>query len=315
LDVREALERYRGLPDHWWQAVAVDSDKYTAHAELALGGGFFVRVRAGARVELPLQACLLLAREGVDQTVHNVVIVEEGASLRLFTGCAATHEVHGGLHVGVSEFYVGRNARLSFTMVHNWAEDLAVRPRSGIVVEEGGQFVSNYLALRPVRTVQTFPSVRLGPRSSARLTSVLYAHPGSELDVGGRVALEGPGASAQVISRAVTAGGTVVARGHLAGSAAGVRAHLECSALLLDPRGRVIAIPELEASHPDVTMTHEAAVGKIAPEEIQYLQARGLTEDEATALLVRGFLEVEMEDVGSELREEIDRLFGGAKGL
>ncbi len=315
LDIRSALEKYDWLDDYWWRAVKIDTDKYTAHSELALGGGYFVHVKAGATVEMPLQTCLLLNEDDVAQTVHNIVIIEEGASVRLFTGCATGAGVKRGLHIGVSEFYVKKDARLTFTMVHNWSDNLAVRPRSVALVDEGGYYVSNYIAMRPVETLQAYPTVYLKSGATAKLNSVMYAHPGSEMDVGGRVVLEGADATAEVISRAVTAGGKIIARGHLLGKVAGIKAHLECSGLILEEGGHIHAIPELEATDLDLDMSHEAAVGKIAQDEINYLRARGLSEEDATSLIVRGFLDIEMEDVKSELKNEIDRLFAGDEGF
>jgi len=308
LPITEARERYEWLSAYLWRLVAVDADKYTARAELALDNGYFIRAAAGARVERPVETCLYLRTDNFAQHVHNVVIVEPGASLHIITGCTTHPSVRGGLHIGVSEFYVQAGGQLTFTMIHNWAEEIHVRPRTGVLVEEGGRYISNYLLLRPVKTVQMYPTVRLvGPEAVARLHSVLVAHPGTELDVGGRVILEAPHTRAEVIARTLSMGGTCLSRGHLVGLVPQVKAHLECRGLILAPQGVIYAVPELEGRTAGVEMSHEAAVGKIAAEEIEYLMARGLDEEEAVSTIVRGFLGVKIEGLPPALEEEVEQ--------
>lgn len=314
MDIRAALEKYDWLKDYWWNALAVDADKYTARAELEPHHGYFLRALPGVKAEFPLQACLYLAQEGLAQNVHNIVIAEEGAELHIITGCATAPSVRSGLHIGISEFYVKKDARLTFTMIHNWAPEVAVRPRTAAIVEENGVFLSNYICLKPVQTLQSYPTAYcVGENATVRFNSVLVAQPGSNIDVGARVYLRAKGSRAEAISKAITMGGNVVARGHFIGEAEGVKAHLECRGLILSDRGKIHAIPELEGSVRDLEMTHEAAVGKIAPEEIEYLMARGLTGEEATAAIVRGFLDIEMKGVPESIKEEIRRVLRAEK--
>jgi uncharacterized protein len=314
MDIDAALEKYDWLKEYWWNALAVDADKYTARAELEPHHGYFLRALPGAKAEFPLQACLYLTQEGLAQNVHNIVIAEEGSELHIITGCATAPRVRSGLHIGVSEFYVKKNARLTFTMIHNWAPEVAVRPRSAAIVEENGVFLSNYICMKPVQTLQAYPTAYcVGENATVRFNSVLLAQEGSNIDVGARVYLRAKGSRAEAISKAITMGGNVVARGHFIGEAEGVKAHLECRGLILSDRGRIHAIPELEGSVKDLEMTHEAAVGKIAPEEIEYLMARGLTGEEATAAIVRGFLDIEMKGVPESIKEEIRRVLRAEK--
>jgi len=309
LPITEARGRYDWVADHLWRLVAVDADKYTAQTELDLDNGYFIRALPGAKIEQPVESCLYLRTDRFAQHVHNLVVVEEGAELHLITGCATHPGVRSGLHIGVSEFFVRRGGRLTFTMVHNWAEDVHVRPRTGVMVEEGGRYISNYILLRPVKSVQMYPTVTLnGPDAVARLQSILVAHPGCELDVGGRVILKAPRTRAEIIARTITTGGTSIARGHLIGLVPEIKAHLECRGLILDPQGVIVAIPELEGRVAGVDMSHEAAVGKIAAEEVEYLMARGLDEEEAVSTIVRGFLKVKIEGLPAALEEEMDRV-------
>lgn len=307
LSTAEAFKKYDWLLDYWWQAVPVDTDKYTARVELHQEHGYFIRVLPGVKTIYPLQACLYLSQEHISQDVHNVIICEEGSELHIITGCATSHRVISGLHLGVSEFYIKKGATCTFTMIHNWAEEMRVRPRTGIMVEEGGTFISNYLCLKPVKDLQMYPTAYLGPNATARFSSVLVASPDCIMDVGSRVFLRGEGSRAEVISRAITTGGKIIARGYLIGESPNIKAHLECKGLMLSEKGIIHAIPELEGQVSGVEMSHEAAVGKIAQEQIEYLMARGLSEEEATALIVRGFLRIDIKGLPAELKAELDK--------
>jgi Fe-S cluster assembly scaffold protein SufB len=308
LSMAKALEEHPWLEGLYWQAVPVDADKYTAQAELHFQNGYFIRALAGQKVTTPIQACLYMRHEKTAQNVHNIIIAEEGSELNIITGCTTAPTLQSGLHIGISEFYVKRGAKLTFTMIHDWAEEVMVRPRSGIVVEEDGLFLSNYVSLKPVRSLQMYPTTRLsGPGAVARFHSILVAPPGCELDTGARVVLEAPHTRAEIISRTITTGGTIKARGHLLGLKPNVKAHLECRGLILADEGIIHAIPELEGHKSGAELSHEAAVGKIAEEEIEYLMARGLNQEEATATIVRGFLNVQIDGLPAELQAEVDR--------
>jgi Fe-S cluster assembly scaffold protein SufB len=309
LPTMEALKKYDGLPDYWWKAVDVGADKYTARAELDFHNGYFIQAGKGVKSLFPVQACLYLSEEGISQNVHNIVIVEEDAELHIITGCTTAPHLERALHIGVSEFYVKRGATLTFTMIHNWGEEVAVRPRTAVWVDEGGTYLSNYVCMKPARSLQMAPSVRLmGGGAVTRLNTILVARKGSEMDVGGSVHLEATGTRAEIISRTISTGGNIIARGLLVGYQPGVKAHLECNGLMLAESGNIRAIPELDGRVAGVEMSHEAAVGRISQEEIEYLMARGISEAEATALIVRGFLNIEMEGLPAELKQEIDRV-------
>ncbi|MFC1770154.1 SufD family Fe-S cluster assembly protein [Nitrospirota bacterium] len=306
MNIEEALEKHRWLGEYWWNLISPEKDEYTRFANEHPTRGYFMRAQPGMRVEVPIQACMYMGTEGIAQNVHNVIIAEEGSELHVITGCATAPKVRGGLHIGITEFYVKKNATLSFTMIHNWAEDMVVRPRSVAQVDEGGVFLSNYFCMRPVRTLQMYPTALCKGRGSiARFNSVLVSHEGTELDVGSRVELLAPESRAEVISRAVAKGGKITARGYLAGIAPDVKGHLECRGLILSETGEIHAVPELVGSRPDIDLSHEAAVGKIAEEEIRYLMSRGLTAEEATAAIVRGFLDVEIKGLPEQFQESI----------
>ncbi len=307
MPIKEALGRYEWLEDYYWKLVAVDTDKYTARAQLDLHDGYVIRALPGSHVVYPVQACLYLEKEGLSQNVHNIIIAEEGSELHIITGCATAAHLRRGLHVGISEFYVKKDAKLSFTMIHHWAEEMMVRPRSVGQVEEGGLFLNNYICMKPVKSLQMYPTTHLvGKGAVARFYSLLVGSPGSEMDVGGRIFLKETNTRAEIVARTISNGGHIVARGDLVGEVPGVKAHLECRGLILNG-GSIHAIPELNGKAEGVEMSHEAAVGKIAQDEILYLMSRGLSEDEATATIVRGFLSVDIPGLPPALKAQIDR--------
>jgi Fe-S cluster assembly scaffold protein SufB len=307
LPITEAVNRHDWVKNLLWGLVAVDADKYTAETELELDNGYFIRALEGQKIAQPVESCLYIRTDRFAQHVHNLVVVEEGAELHIITGCATHPGVRSGLHIGVSEFYVKKGGQLTFTMIHNWGEDVHVRPRTAVMVEEGGRYISNYILLRPVKSVQMYPTVTLnGEGAMTRVQSILIAHPGCELDVGGRVILKAPHTRAEVIARTLAIGGYSMARGHLVGMVPDIKAHLECRGLIIG-NGVVHAIPELEGRVAGVDMSHEAAVGKIAAEEVEYLMARGLDEEEAVSTIVRGFLNVKIEGLPSALEDELEQ--------
>ena len=306
--VSQALEKYDWLSDYWWQAVAVDTDKYTASIELNQHNGYFIRTLPGYKTIYPVQACLYLAKARLAQNVHNIIIAEENSELHIITGCTTASNEEAGLHLGVSEFYIKKGAKVTFTMIHNWNPEVAVRPRTGVIIEEDGLFLSNYVLTKPVRSLQMYPTARcVGENAVVRFNSILVAAPGSSLDVGSRAILNAKGAKTEIISRAITTGGSIVARGYIEGNAPDVKGHLECRGLILMGEGIIHAIPELKGTLAGIDLSHEAAVGKIAEEEVEYLMARGLTRSEATATIVRGFLRVDIEGLPPLLSAELRR--------
>ena len=314
MSTSEALKKYDWLWEYYWKAVPVDSDKYTAHAQLNPYHGYFIRALPGVKASFPIQACLFLKSENLIQSVHNIIIAEEGSDLQIITGCATESFGSRGMHIGISEFFVKKNAKVTFTMVHNWHEDIVVRPRTAAIVDENGVFLSNYICLKRVKDIQMYPkAVLIGKNSLARYNSILYAHPGSRLDIGSRVHLLAENSRAEIIARAIAHNGTIIARGNLRGEAAPIKAHLECRGLILGEKGNIYAIPELEGCREGVDMSHEAAVGKIAKEEIEYLMARGLSAQEAQAAIVRGFLDVSIMGLPDVLKSEIDKAIGSCE--
>ena len=312
--ITEALKKYNFISDYYWKAVSLEKDEFTKAVVEDLDNGYFIRVLPGYKLVYPVQTCLYIRTENIAQKVHNIVIVEEGAELNLITSCSVHPHIGSALHIGVSEFYVKKGGKLTFSMIHVWGEKTDVRPRTGIIVEEGGTYISTYVSLFPVKNIQTAPVCRLlGKDAKASFISIIANYPGSYVDIGGEVYLEAEETKTEIISRNVVYGGENISRGRIIAKAPKVKGHLECQGLMLSDKGIMRAIPELNSHFYDVELTHEAAVGKIAQEEVEYLMARGLSEDEATSLIVKGFLTVKIEGIPPALQAQIDKTLELAK--
>jgi Fe-S cluster assembly scaffold protein SufB len=210
--------------------------------------------------------------------------------------------------MGVSEFYIKQGAKITFTMIHSWNPEVVVRPRTVAIVEDNGMFLSNYVLMKPVQSLQMYPAAKcVGENAVVRYNSILVAAQGSSLDVGSRALLDARGARTEIVSRAISTGGEIVARGYIEGSAPEVKGHLECRGLILEDGGTIHAVPELRGTLAGIDLSHEAAVGKIAEEEVEYLMSRGLSRTEATATIVRGFIRVDIEGLPPLLATELRR--------
>ncbi|ACN16021.1 hypothetical protein HRM2_29330 [Desulforapulum autotrophicum HRM2] len=304
--IAQALEQDPGLERYMWTLLDPEADELSRSTRNAPLQGFFIRSRQGVKTEKPLQTCLHIAKEGYAQRVHNLIIAEEDSELHIIAGCSTSSHLQSGLHIGISEFFVKKGATLKYTMIHEWGEKVTVRPKTAVHVEEGGVFISNYISLKPVGSLVTNPVTYLEKDATARFNSILVAGKGSYMDVGSVVELRAPGARAEIISRAIVAGGSIISRGHLKSMVPGVKGHLECKGLILKD-GLLHAIPELSGFTPGVELSHEAAVGKIDNREIEYLMARGLDEGEAISTIVRGFLNVDIDGLPAELAARMDK--------
>ncbi|MDI6752655.1 MAG: SufD family Fe-S cluster assembly protein [bacterium] len=307
LSTQESLKRYDWLKDYYYKVVEVDADKYTFEAHLQKGGGYFIRAKSGVKLTLPVQACLFIGTEGLLQAVHNIIIAEEGSELHIITGCTTHPLVSSGMHIGISEFYIKKGATVTFTMIHSWAEDVDVRPRTGVIIETGGRFISNYICRKPVRSLQMYPvSYCVGEGARVRYHTLIYGSKNSSIDVGGRIVLSAKDCRAEITSRIIAKDQSqITARGHLIGEKPETKAHLDCRGLLLSDTASIHSIPELSAKAQGCELSHEATVGKIEEDQLCYLMSRGLTCDEATALIIRGFLDPEIPGLPIHLKQEI----------
>ena len=298
MSTTDALNKYDWMEDYYWKAVPVDQDKYTAQAALNMTHGYFIRVFPHQKPQYPVQSCLLVAENYVSQNVHNIIIVEEGAELQVITGCTLSKNDAEGIHLGISEFYVKKGGKLFFTMIHNWAENFHVRPRTKIVVEEDGSFINNYVLMKPVKSIQSFPVAHLkGDRASAKFNTVVYGLKDSYIDLGSRIILEGEDTRGESIARTIAADESVIySRGDLIAKTKGYcLAHLDCRGIVFSQKGKIFAIPELVSEGAmKAELSHEASIGPIAEEQVEYLMSRGISKEDAVSVITSGFLNLDI---------------------
>ena len=306
MSLEDAFERI-DLEPYYWKAVPVDKDGFTSAVELYGKGGYVIVAKKGANIELPVQACLFMRTNDLLQAPHNIIIAEEGASLNIITGCTAMPE-KAGIHVGISEFHIKKGAKVTFTMIHSWTHEIHVRPRTGVIADEGGTFISHYVNLNPLSSLQMYPIVRLnGPGAKTSISSLIVGFGKSKMDVGSEIVFNAPGTKGEIISKSVSTQESVIyARGRLTANTDDVRGHLECRGLIMDSRSKVYAIPELLGNAMNVELTHEASVGKLSADQIYYLMSKGFNNDEATSILVRGFMETKIEGIPPSLESMIE---------
>lgn len=317
MDTKEALERYPWLEDYRWRLIDREKDEFTRKVAEDFSGGYFMRILPNVEVVFPLQSCLMITENNLEQRIHNIIIAEEGSRAYIISSCLQHFSVDEASHLGISEFYVKRGATLNFTMIHNWSEGTLVRPRSAALIEEGGTFVSNYICLRPVRDVQMYPvAYCVGDESKVSFNNILYGHGGSNLDIGSMAILDGLGSRAEMITRAIARGGSrIVVRGRIEGNTSDCRGHLECRGLIIDENSYLQSIPELVARRRGAEITHEAAVGKISEKEILYLMTRRLSREEAISTIIRGFMDVGILGLPKPLSDEVDRILNMVAGM
>jgi Fe-S cluster assembly scaffold protein SufB len=307
LDIKAALKKYPWLEEYRWKLVKKDKDEYTKKVAEDYSGGYFMRIKAGAEIAFPLQSCMLITKNHLEQRVHNIIIAEEGSKAHIITSCLQHSSVPNASHMGISEIYVKKGAMLNFTMIHQWSEQTLVRPRSAAEIEDDATFVSNYVCMRPVRDVQMYPVAYCkGKNSRVSFNSILYGHKNSQLDTGSKAVLTGEGSKAEMVSRAIAREGSrMIVRGMIEGDVPDCKGHLECKGLIMDNDSYMWSIPELIATKKGVEITHEAAVGKISEKEITYLMTRRLSREQAVSLIIRGFMDVGILGLPEQLNKEI----------
>lgn len=304
MDIKKAIELFPWAKELVWGIIRRDKDQYTRNAGADVG--YFIYAEPGAKTPFPVQTCLYISKRGLTQPVHNIIVADEGAILDVVTGCTVLTDT--AFHIGVSEFYVRRDATIRYLMVHNWERGVEARPRTGALVDEGGKFISYYANFFPARLVQSKPVVYVKDHGYTHLSSVLMAQKGTRFDIGAEAHLQGEGASAEIVSRSVlTEGGYVRSPLEIYAEHPHVRGHIDCKAIQLG-KSDVDTVPRLVSKYPDVDLSHEAYVGRLDRRKVEYLMSKGLTEEEATALIVRGFVRLDIPFVSKEMRTQFESI-------
>ena len=307
-----AIKEYPELiKEYFAKAVPMRDHRYIALHYALFSGGSFVYVPKGIKLDLPLQSYFRLNEKGAGQFEHTLIIVDEDASLQFIEGCSAPGYNDINLHAGCVELFVKKNAYLRFSTIENWSKNMLNLNTKKCFVEENGKiewimgsFGSKVSMLYPL-------SVLNGKNAKCEFTALSFAGKGQNLDTGLKVIHNAPNTTTVVDSKSISKDGgicTFRSNVHVKKNAEDSSLALSCESLMLDSNSRSDTIPVNTIENDNVTLSHEASIGKISDSAIFYLMSRGLTEEEAKALIVQGFAEPISKAFPVEYAVEMNRL-------
>ena len=311
-DIETAIKEHEDLVKQYFMKVITMHDhKFSALHGAVWSGGSFVYVPKGVKVNMPLQSYFRLNAAEAGQFEHTLIIVEEGADLHFIEGCSAPKYKKNVLHAGAVELIVKKGARMRYSTIENWSRNMynlntkrAIVDEDGIMEWVSGSFGSRVSMLYPMTILK-------GERSRCEFTGVTFASSGQYLDTGCKIVHAAPNTSSTVHSKSISKnGGTSFYRGllNVAANATGAKATVECESLMLDNESRSDTIPIIEINNDSVDIGHEAKIGRISDEAIFYLMSRGISKDEAKAMIVRGFVEPISKELPLEYAVELNKL-------
>ncbi len=312
LSIEEGLRQHPDLfREYFSKVIPIEDNKFAALNSAVWSGGSFVYIPKGIKVDLPLQAYFRLNVANIGQFERSIIIADEGSQVHYVEGCTAPQYTTDSLHSGVIEIVVKKNARVRYTTIQNWSHNVYNLVTQRAIVEEGGtmEWVDSNLGSKQT---MKYPSCYLmGPRAHGEILSMSFAGRGQHQDTGGKVIHFAPHTSSKIVSKSISKdNGRASYRGLLKvyPKAGDVKSNVVCDALLLDDQSRSDTYPYIEIDNEDVTIGHEATVSKIGDEQLFYLMSRGLSEEEATTMIVSGFIEPLVKELPMEYAIEMNRL-------
>ena len=296
---------------HFMKLVPPEDHKFAALHGAVWSGGSFVYVPPGVNVEIPLQSYFRLNAPGAGQFEHTLIIVSEGASLHFIEGCSAPKYNVANLHAGCVELFVGKNARLRYSTIENWSKNMFNLNTKRAVVEEGGtiewvsgSFGSHVSNLYPM-------SILKGEGARMEFTGITFAGKGQSLDTGAKVVHAAPHTYSSINTKSISKDGgwcTYRSSVQILPQAFGCKSSVSCESLMLDDRSRSDTIPVMDIRNDDVDVGHEAKIGRISDDAIFYLMSRGISEEDAKAMIVTGFAEPIAKELPVEYAVEMNNL-------
>jgi Fe-S cluster assembly protein SufB len=307
-----------GLRDHpdlfreyFGTVIPIEDNKFAALNSAVWSGGSFVYIPPGVKVDLPLQAYFRLNEADAGQFERTLIIADEGSWAHYVEGCTAPIYTTDSFHSGVIEIIVKKNARFRYTTIQNWSTNMYNLVTQRAIVNEGAtmEWVDANLGSK---LTMKYPSCYLvGERAHGEILSLAFAADGQHQDTGGKAIHVAPNTSSKITSKSISKGnGRASYRGLLKvhKSAGNSRSNVVCDALLLDDTSRSDTYPYIEIDNEDVTVGHEASVSKVGEEQLFYLMSRGLSEEQATSMVVSGFIEPLVKELPMEYAIEMNRL-------
>ena len=312
-DMESAMNgEYADMVKKYFMKLVTPRDhKFAALHGAVWSGGSFVYVPKGVQVSIPLQSYFRLNAKGAGQFEHTLIIVDEGASLHFIEGCSAPKYNVANLHAGCVELFVKKNAKLRYSTIENWSKNMYNLNTKRALVEEGGviewvsgSFGSHVGCLYPM-------SILKGDNSRMEFTGVTFAGKGQNLDTGAKVVHVGKNTSSYMNTRSISKGGgisTFRSSVVVEKSAKGTKSSVSCQSLMLDSQSRSDTIPAMDIRTKDAAVGHEAKIGSISNEAVFYLMSRGMSEEDARALIVSGFADNVSKELPVEYAVEMNNL-------
>lgn len=312
-DMESALKgEYADMVHKYFMKLVTPRDhKFAALHGAVWSGGSFVYVPKGVQVSIPLQSYFRLNAKGAGQFEHTLIIVDEGASLHFIEGCSAPKYNVANLHAGCVELYVKKNAKLRYSTIENWSKNMYNLNTKRALVEEGGviewvsgSFGSHVGCLYPM-------SVLKGDNAKMEFTGVTFAGAGQNLDTGAKVVHIGRNTSSYMNTRSISkSGGISTFRSSVVvqKSAKHAKSSVSCQSLMLDSESRSDTVPAMDIRTKDAAVGHEAKIGSISNEAVFYLMSRGMSEEDARALIVSGFADNVSKELPLEYAVEMNNL-------
>src|SRR5881409_3646024 len=311
-DMDSALRDYPDLVKRYFGTIIPPNDnKFAALNSAVWSGGSFIYVPPGVEVPMPLQAYFRINAENMGQFERTLIIADEGAQVHYIEGCSAPVFSTDSLHSAVVELIAKPGARITYTTIQNWSPNVynLVTKRARAEAEAHVEWIDGNIGSR---LTMKYPSVYLmGPKATGEVLSVAYAGAGQHQDAGAKMIHAAPETSSTIVSKSISKdGGRTSYRGlvKVEEGAHHVKSHVRCDALILDEDSRSDTYPYMEIEEQDARIGHEATVFKVGEDQLFYLMSRGLTEQQATAMIVNGFIEPVVKTLPMEYAIELSRL-------
>ncbi|HEX5822534.1 MAG TPA: Fe-S cluster assembly protein SufB [Solirubrobacterales bacterium] len=311
-DMDTALREHEDLVREYWATIIPPNDNKLAALNSAVwSGGSFVYVPAGVKVAMPLQAYFRINTENMGQFERTLIIAEEGSDVHYIEGCTAPTYSTDSLHSAVVEIVAKKSARVRYTTVQNWSQNVFNLVTKRAVAHEDATMEWVDCNLGSKLTMK-YPSIYLlGERAHGEILSIAFAGEGQHQDAGGKIIHAAPKTTSSIFSKSISKDkGRTSYRGllEIAEGASESKSKVVCDALLLDEESRSDTYPTIRIGEDDVDVGHEATVSKVGEEQIFYLQSRGLDEEEASKMIVNGFIEPITKELPMEYAVELNRL-------
>jgi len=312
LDTDSALKEHPEIfKKYFAKIIPPEDNKFAALNSAVWSGGSFIYIPPGVKVDMPLQAYFRINAENIGQFERTIIVADEGSEVHYIEGCTAPVYSSESLHSAVVELVAHKDAKLRYTTIQNWSNDVynLVTKRAyayeGATVEWIDGNIGSKLTMK-------YPGIYLmGRKAYGETLSIAFAGKNQHQDTGAKMVHLAPDTTSKITSKSVSrANGRSTYRGLLRvrKGATNVKATVRCDALLLDDTSKTDTYPYMEINQEDATVTHEATVGKIGDEQIFYLMSRGFTEEEALSLIVNGFMEPFTKELPMEYAVELNRL-------